>query len=31
MGNVACKMFQDVNEPEIVKSVQYCMQHGGVG
>jgi uroporphyrinogen decarboxylase len=31
MGNVACNMLQDVNEPEIVKSVQYCMQHGGIG
>jgi len=31
MGNVACNMLQDVNEHEIIKSVQYCMQHGGIG
>lgn len=31
MGNVACNRLQDVNESEIVKSVRYCMEHGGVG
>ena len=31
MGNVACNMLQDVNKTEIVKSVQYCMEHGGIG
>lgn len=31
MGNVACNMLQDVNEAEIIKSVQYCMKYGGIG
>jgi len=28
MGNVKCSMLQDANEPEIRKSVQYCMRNG---
>ena len=31
MGNVACNMLQDCNEKQIRESVQYCMQHGGIG
>jgi uroporphyrinogen decarboxylase len=31
MGNVACNMLQDANEDEIRESVQYCMNHGGMG
>lgn len=28
MGNVKCSMLQDANEPEIRKSVRYCMRYG---
>jgi uroporphyrinogen decarboxylase len=31
MGNVACNMLQDTNDTRIRESVQYCMEHGGVG
>jgi uroporphyrinogen decarboxylase len=31
MGNVHCGMLQDTDERRIRESVQYCMNHGGVG
>jgi len=31
MGNVHCGMLQDADEQRIRESVQYCMQHGGMG
>ena len=31
MGNVACSMLQDADEPRIRDSVRYCLRHGGVG
>jgi uroporphyrinogen decarboxylase len=31
MGNVACNMLQDTDEEKIRESVQYCMEHGGIG
>jgi len=31
MGNVACNMLQDADEEKIRESVQYCMEHGGLG
>jgi uroporphyrinogen decarboxylase len=31
MGNVACNMLQDADDAKIRESVQYCMEHGGVG
>lgn len=31
MGNVACNLLQDVDEPQIRQSVRYCMEYGGVG
>ena len=31
MGNVACNVLQDTDEEKIRASVQYCMQHGGMG
>ena len=31
MGNVNCSMLQDAEEEKIVESVQYCMEHGGIG
>jgi uroporphyrinogen decarboxylase len=31
MGNVHCGMLQDTDEQKIRESVQYCMEHGGVG
>jgi uroporphyrinogen decarboxylase len=31
MGNVACNLLQDVDEPQTRQSVKYCMEHGGVG
>jgi len=31
MGNVACNSLQDVDEEGIRRSVQYCMEHGGIG
>jgi uroporphyrinogen decarboxylase len=31
MGNVACNLLQDVDEPKICESVRYCMQYGGIG
>jgi len=31
MGNVECAMLQDTDEARIRESVQYCMQHGGIG
>ena len=31
MGNVACNMLQDTDQDRIRESVQYCMQHGGIG
>ena len=31
MGNVCCAMLQDTDEAPIRSSVQYCMEHGGVG
>ncbi len=31
MGNVACNMLQDADDGAIRRSVQYCMQHGGIG
>ena len=31
MGNVHCGMLQDAHEARICESVQYCLQHGGIG
>jgi len=31
MGNVECAMLQDTDEDKIRGSVQYCMEHGGIG
>jgi len=31
MGNVACNMLQDTDEDKIRESVQYCVEHGGIG
>lgn len=31
MGNVNCSMLQETEEEQIRESVQYCMEHGGVG
>ena len=31
MGNVKCSLLQDGTEAQIRESVQYCMEHGGIG
>ena len=31
MGNVACNLLQDTDEQKIRESVDYCMEHGGIG